>query len=100
MGCENTTGKKINRISATGFFIIYGRAFKKKVLPEIRCINAPVFDGRQQSLIVINIVNRKKTGYPKLSCYGRDQSRHPVIAMNQIRLNAGDNGVDHLPLEG
>ncbi len=42
----------------------------------------------------------EKTGNPVLSGHGRNQAGHPIVAVDQIRLNPGDDIVDDFALKG
>ena len=47
----------------------------------------------------MHVVNRKETGNALFPGHGRDQTRHPVIAVDQVRLNPGNNVIDDFPLK-
>ena len=99
MGRKNAAGQKIHRIRFPGFFIVNGHAIIIKMLPERRGIDAPVFNLRQRGFHGMNIVNGKQAGDAHSSGHGRNQTGHPVVAMNQIGLNPGNDVVDDFPLK-
>jgi hypothetical protein len=70
------------------------------MVPEIGRIDAAVFDMGQGGFDRMDVVNGKQAGNAHLPGHGRDEPRHPVIAVDQVGLHPGNDIVDHLPLEG
>ena len=48
----------------------------------------------------MDIVHGEEAGDAEAAGRGGDQAGHPVIAMDQVRPDAGDDVIDDLPLEG
>ena len=69
-------------------------------MPEIGRVDAAVFDVGQGRFYGMNIVDGKQTRYVQLPGYGGDQARHPVMTVNQVRPDPGDDVVDHFTLKG
>jgi hypothetical protein len=81
--------------------LVAGREFLiKKVLPEVGRIDAAVLDMGQGGFDRVDVVDGKQAGNAHLPGHGRDEARHPVVAVDQVRLHPGNDVVDHLTLKG
>ena len=97
---KNTRGEKIHRVLFAGAFVVKSHVFIVKVLPEEGRVDAAIFDVRQRAFDAMDIVDGKQARNTHLPRHGRNQSRHPVVAVNQVRLDDGYDVVHHLPHEG
>ena len=48
----------------------------------------------------MNVMDGEESGNAELLGFSRDQPGHPVVAVDDVRLHAGDDVVDQIPLEG
>ena len=97
---ENARGQLVHGGVVPRLLIVPRHAIIIKVLPELRGINAAFLDLRQRQFLSVDIVDREERGNAETPGGGGDEPRHPVIAVDEVRLHAGDDVVQHLPLEG
>jgi len=48
----------------------------------------------------MDIVDGEESGDAKFFGFGRDEASHPVVAVDDVRLDAGDDMVDEVASEG
>ncbi|VTR65593.1 hypothetical protein DESC_350058 [Desulfosarcina cetonica] len=99
-GCrEHTGGQKVHRIGVTGLLIAFRQALIKARPPESGGIDPAFLDGGEQQLRRVQAIEGEQAGNAALARHGRNQSTHPVEAVNQVGLNLGDDPVDHFALK-
>ena len=97
---KDPADQKIGRIGMPGFLVTPGHPVIVAVLPESLGIDPLLFYVRKTELHGIEVVERKETRDAVGPGHGRNQSGHPVVTMNEIGLDPGDDLVDDLALEG
>jgi hypothetical protein len=70
------------------------------MLPEAGGIDTAVFDKGQGCLNSVNIVDREQARDSQPPRNSRDETGHPIVAVNEIGLNPWDDVVDDLSLKG
>jgi len=58
-----------------------------------------IFDFGQKEFHGMDIVNGKERRNSHSAGHGRQQPRHPIVAVDQVRLDARDDIVDDFPLK-
>ena len=69
------------------------------MMPEVGRIDAAILDMGQGGFDGVDVMDGEQTGDVHFAGHGRNQARHPVMAMNEVRSDAGHDVVDHFPLE-
>jgi hypothetical protein len=96
----DSAGQEIDSIAVAAAFIVPGYMVEVQVLPEFGGVNTAVFDLFESTVHRVQIVNRKQAGNSYFAGHGRYQPGGPVVAMNQVRFDSGNNMVDDLALKG
>jgi len=99
MSGKNSTGEKVYGVGIPYVLIIGSHFFVIQILPKIGGIDSPVLHVAECCLYRVNIMNGKKAWNFHLPGHGRNDTGHPIIAVNQIRLDLGDDVIDHLALK-
>jgi hypothetical protein len=100
MGGKDTADQQVDRIDFSRFFVLHGHTFVIKVVPEIGGVDPAVFDGGQQRFHGMDIVNGEQAGNSHFAGRRRNETGHPVIAVDQIRFDPRHDIVDDFTLEG
>ena len=96
---KNTAGQHIHLVGRTALLIVVRGPVIIKILPEGGGVDAAILDLFKRRLLSVNIVHGEQARNPHPPGGGGDQSGHPVVAVNQIRLHARNDVVDHFALK-
>lgn len=95
-GCEKIDGD----IVVSGVPVIVGRLVVVEVAPEFGGIDTDVLDPFQRDVLGVDIVDGEEGRNSAAAGDSGNQPRHPVVAVNEIRLDGAHDIVDDLALEG
>ncbi len=99
MGGENARGQLVYGSGLAGLFIISRRNGIIEVLPELSGINAAALNLLQGKLFRMDVMNREQGGDAETAGCGRNQTGHPVVAVDQVRADARNDVVQHFALK-
>ena len=99
VGGKDSRRLKIDEIRLSRLFVVVGRTGEVKVVPELRRINAGILHLRQRHLVRMDVVHCEKAGNTLAPRRRRNKSRHPIVAVNEIRLHSVHYVVYHFTLE-
>jgi hypothetical protein len=68
---------------------LYGTRVVVEVGPELRGIDARVFDLGERQVVRMDVVHREQAGNAHAPRRRGNQTGHPVVAVDQVRLNVG-----------
>src|SRR5574344_1283407 len=96
---EDTGGLKVDRIRVTRLEIVERRAPVVEVHPEFRRVDASILNLRQRQLVRVDVVDRKQARNPLTARGRRNETRHPVVAVDEVWLHVRNDVIDDLALE-
>ena len=96
---KNPRGQEVDRDLRARMIVILRQPAEIQIHPKLRRIDAGFLDARQRHLASVDVVNGEKALDPAPFGHRRNQRRHPIIAVNQIRPHQGNDVVDDFPLE-
>ena len=79
--------------------VIVRQSAEIQIHPKLRRIDARFLDARQRYLAGVDVVDSEQALDAASLGHRRNQRRHPIVAMNQIRPDEGHDVVDDFPLK-
>ena len=96
---EDAGRLQIDRIRVARLEVVVGRTRIVEVTPELRRVDAGVLHLRQRELVRVDVVDGEKARNTEPTRGGGDETRHPVVAVYQVRTYLGDDMVNDFALE-
>ena len=93
-------GQKVDPVVVVGLFEGVGIVFVVKGFPKLGGINPPALDFGKGGTLAVDVMDGEEGFDSEASAGGGNESGHPVIAVDDVRFNDGDDMVDDLALEG
>ena len=97
---ENAAGQKIDAVVAARFVIAGGEMGVIEVGPERLRVDFVILYPLKRRLHRMDVVDGEQASDAQNAREGGDQAGHPVVAVDQVRIDLRDDRVDDLPLEG
>ena len=97
---HDATCEQVDGIGPIGLVKTLRVVAEVEFIPEVASGDAGVFQLGQSGCLGVDVVNGEKGGDAELFGFGGNQPGHPVVTMNDVRFNPGDDVVDEISLEG
>ena len=97
---EDARGHEIDRIGGPVVCKVTGRIRVIKMPGVGLGIQARAFNFIHGHFFRMDVMDREKTGDAQSTGRGRDETGHPIVAMNKVGFDVADDAVDDLALEG
>lgn len=96
----DSAGEKVDGVGPVGFVEALGIVPEIEFIPEISGWNTGIFQLGQGGLLGVDIVNGEKSRDSELLGFGRNETGHPVVAMDDVGFDPGYDVVDQVALKG
>ena len=97
---EDAGGEQVHRdVAVARELVVAGHRRVVQLAPELRRVDAEVLDLGERELARVDVVDREERADPHRAGGGRDEARHPVVAVHEVGADDRDDVVDHLALE-
>jgi hypothetical protein len=96
----DSTSQEVDRVGPIGFVVTPGVVSEVKFIPKISTGDPGVFKLSQGGFLSVNVVNGEKGGDTEFLSFGGDEAGHPVVTVDDVRLNPRDDVVNEISLKG
>jgi len=99
VGGEDAAGEQVDAVGRARLLVVPGRPHEVELLPELGGVDARVLDALQRDFLRMDVVDGEQARDAQTASGGGDEPGHPVVAVDEVGLDGGDDVVDHLALE-
>ena len=96
---EHAGRLEVDLVVVAALFVGIRRIGIVQVHPELRRIDARVLDLRESEFLRMDVMDGKQRRDALAAAGGGDEARHPVVAVDEVRLDVGDDVVYDFALE-
>ncbi len=100
MGGEDAARQEVHLDVVASVLIRGRRAVEVEVHPELRRVDPAIFHLAEGDTLGVDVVDGEEGLDAATPGHGGDEASHPVIAMDEVRVHAGDDVIDDFALEG
>ncbi len=100
VGGEDAGGELIDAVPGACFVVGAWGFFKVEVVPKFGAIDPAVFDFIEGEVLGVDVVDGEEGFDASGACDGGDEAGHPIVAVDEVRLDAGDDVGGEFALEG
>jgi len=100
VGGEEAAAEEVDGVVASALFVVVWGGLVEEVAPEFGGIDAALFDGFEGCFDGVDIVEGEEAGDAEGAGFGGDEAGHPVVAVDEVGFDGGDDVVDDFALEG
>jgi hypothetical protein len=97
---HDSAGKKVDGVVPVGFVVTMGIVVEVEFVPKVAAGDATIVQLGEGRFLGVDVVDGEEGGDPEFLGFGWNESGHPIITVNNVWLNPGDDVVDEVALEG
>ena len=90
---------KVDEVPLPRLLVVVRGTGEIQVVPKLRRIDSGILHLRKRHLVRMDVVHGEQTGNAFAPRRRRDESRHPIVAVDEIRLDGVHDVVYHLALK-